>query len=88
MVFGFGRRGLSDDVQHRVKTITDVEVGFPLRAIAENLQMVGVGVQLLVKIEDMAVRVTFAENRNKPENVAFKVVPLTVSVNESFTGKF
>ena len=70
-----------DDVQHRLEAIADVEIGFPLRAVAEDFQVVGMLAQLLVKIEDVAVRVAFAENRDEPENVALETEAFAVGVN-------
>jgi len=43
---------------------------------------------LFVKIKHMAVRVAFAENGDKPENVTFKFIALAVGLNEAFTGDF
>ena len=74
-------------MQHRVEAIADIEVGFLLRAVAENFQLVGVGEQLFVKIKNVAVRVAFAENGDKPENVTLKSITLAVGVNQAFAGK-
>ena len=87
-MFGFFRRALRNDRAAWRETITDIEVGFPLRAVAEDFQMVGMVEQLFVKIEDVAVRVAFAENRDKPENVTLKIITLAIGMNQTFAGKF
>jgi len=45
------------------------EVAFPLRAVAEHAQVVRVRNELLVEIENVAVRVTLAEDRHEAEHV-------------------
>src|SRR5271154_4927687 len=44
--------------------------------------------KLFVKIQNVAVRVAFAENRDEAENVALEPVTLTVSVDETFAREF
>jgi hypothetical protein len=52
-------------MEHGLDTIPNVEVGFFLIAVAEDFQMVGVGEQLFVKIQHMAVRITLAEDGDR-----------------------
>src|SRR5208282_3843950 len=82
MVPGLLRCSAIDHVQHRIKAITDVKIGFPLCAVAQDFQVTRVGKQLFVKIKHVAVGVAFAKNRNKTEDVALKAVALAISVNE------
>src|SRR5882724_6592198 len=44
--------------------------------------------ELLVKIQNVAVRVAFAEDRDETENIAFKFVAFAIRVDESFGGEF
>src|SRR3974390_40258 len=74
-------------MNHGIETIADIKVGFALPAVAQNFQMIGVGQQLFVEIQDVTVRITFAENRDKPENITFKSVTFAISMNKTFTGE-
>ena len=84
-VFRLLRRALRDDVQDRIHAVLHVEIGFALLAVAEHAQVIGVLEKLPVKIEDMPVRVAFAEDRDEAEDVALEPEALAIRLNEIFT---
>src|ERR1035437_1664407 len=80
------RRAEIHDVQHSAHTVLNVKITFPLRAVAENFQPVGVFEKLFVEIKNVAVRVAFAENGNETENVALEFEAFAVGRNHAFAG--
>ncbi len=85
---GFLRRALTDDVQHRVDTVLNVEITFPLQAVAENFQAAGMLQELFIKIKNVAVRIALAEDRDKAENIALEFEAFAIGRNHAFAGNF
>ena len=62
---------LARDVEESLNAILHVKVALALGAVTEDAEAVGVLDELLVEIEDVAVRVAFAEDRDEAEDVGF-----------------
>src|SRR5438034_1551794 len=77
--------GTPGDMEEGVDAVLDVEVAFPLQAVPEYPQPIGMFEQLLIEIEHVAMRVTFAENRNETKDIGFvDVSTLRIGREQSF----
>ena len=70
--------------ENGVDTILDIQIGLPLMAIAQHVQMVGVLGKLPPKIEHVPVRVTLSKNRYESKNVGLHSETFAVGLNQSF----
>src|SRR5262249_51012277 len=72
---------------HRVDAIVHVEIRFALRPVTQHVDLVRVGQQFPVEIEDAAVGVATAKNRHEPEDVALKAEACSVSLDQPLTSE-
>ena len=77
----------ADREQHRVDAVVHVEIGFALLAVAEHVKLRRVVAQLLVEVEDVAVRVALAEDRDEAEDVGLESEALAVGLDHAFGGQ-
>jgi hypothetical protein len=70
-------------VEDRVDAVLHVEVALSLEPVAEDPQGIRVLDQLLVEIEDVAVGVALAEDRDEAEDVALEPESLAVGGDEA-----
>ena len=47
-------------VQNSANAILDIQIAFALRAIAENIEAIGMFKKLLIEVKNMAVGITFS----------------------------
>ena len=73
-------------VRHReqdgVEAVVDVEVRLALPAVAEHAQARRIAPQAPVEIEDVAVRVALAENRDETEDAALEAEAFAVGLDQ------
>ena len=75
-------------MKHGCDAVLNIEIAFALQAVAEDFQAVWMFAHLLVEIKDVAMGVAFAEDRDEAEDVAFKLVALTVRGDHRLAGEF
>jgi hypothetical protein len=64
--------------QYTVDAVLDVQIGFALLAVAQNVQPSRILCKLTHEIENMPVAVALAEDRYKAKNARFHAVPFGV----------
>ena len=69
--------------QHRVDAVLDVEVRLALLAVAEHAKRVGIARRLSVEVEDVAVGVALAEDRDEAEDAGLKAEALAVGLDQA-----
>ena len=75
---------LGNDGQHRVDTVVDIQIRLPLFAIAKDVDLMRIGKQLVVKVEDVSVSVAFAEYRDKTKDIRLELETGAISGNQTF----
>ena len=68
--------------EDRVDAVLHVKIDFSLAAVAENAQPVGSSRSAAVEVEDVAVRVALAEDRDEAEDEPRKPKPLAVAPDQ------
>ena len=76
--------GLLHRQQDRVHAVLHVQVRLALRAVAQHVQLVGMRQQLLVEIEDVAVGVALAQDRDEAEDVALEAEAFAIGRDQAF----
>lgn len=86
-MFGVAGGVLARDVEQGLDAVLHVKVALALGAVAEDAEAVGVFDELLVEVEDVAVRIAFAEDRNEAEDVGFvDLAAFRVGAEQAFAG--
>src|ERR1700689_2704768 len=85
LMFRSRRRARGDHLQNRVQAILDMQIGLALSTITQDSEMIRMLLELLVEVEDMAVRVPLAQDRDEAENVTFESETLAISLNHAFS---
>src|SRR5581483_11373675 len=75
-------------VENRVDAVPDVKVGLPLPAVAEDIEPRRIGEKLLVEVEDVAVRVALAEDRDEAEDPAAHPIAFAVGRDHPLARQF
>lgn len=83
VVFGFQRQSRVHHMEHRGEAVLHVEIGFPLRAVTEHFEMVGMVEELFVEIKNVPVGVAFAENGDEAKHVALELETFAIRVNQA-----
>ena len=78
----------ADREQHRIDAVVHIEVGLALLAVAENAQPRRVLAQLLVEVEDVAVGVALAEDRDEAEDIALKPETFAIGLDQPSPASF
>src|SRR5205807_521317 len=73
--------------QHSIYAILDVEIGFALLAVAENVQFFRVLCKLHHEIENMSVAVALPEDRYEAKNAGPDAVAFGVGSDHSLAGQ-
>jgi hypothetical protein len=89
VVLGVAGGVLARDVEDGVYAVLDVEVALALGAVAQDAKVARMLEELLVKIENVAVRVALAEDGDEPENVGFvDLATFSVGGDQALAGDF
>src|SRR6185369_12980076 len=75
-------------MEHCRQAILYIKVGFPLRAVPQHVEMVRMLEQLFVKVQDMAVRVSFAQNGNETEDISLQTKTFAISLDQALARYF
>src|ERR1039458_3730440 len=78
--------GLFNGSEDRRDAVFDVEVGLALPAIAEHLEIFGMGLELAVEIENVTVRVALSQDGYEAKNVAPHAKAFAIGGNQPFGG--
>src|SRR6516164_8194339 len=73
-----------DSEHHGVEAVLNIQIRLTLGAVAEHLQVLRMGPQLFVKINDVAVGVTFAEDGDEAEDIGSHAKTLAIGFDEAF----
>src|SRR5207249_3531016 len=74
-------------MEYAVDAVLNVEVGLPLQPVAEHIEVSRILPKFSKEIEDMAVRVAFAEDRDEPKDPGLLAVALAIGLDQSFAGE-
>ena len=65
----------------------NIEIGFPLLAVTQYMQVIRVVEQPTIEVKDMAMGITLSQDRDKAKDPRLHIEPLTVGTDHPFTSQ-
>src|SRR5262249_19787706 len=73
--------------QNGVDAVLHIKVRLTLGAVAQHAELIGMRQELLVKVEDVSMRIALAQNRNETKDVASQAEALAIGGDQPFGGQ-
>src|SRR4029453_9005569 len=81
----FAGRAELHHMQNRGEAILHIQVTFTLGSVAENAQPIRMLKELAVEIENVTMRITFAENRDEPKDIPLEAEAFAIRLDQIFS---